>query len=177
MKIVMLKGSPHANGTTAALADAFLAGLGSHHQVSSFNVGTAPIKPCTACNHCRKNDGPCVHQDGMAQIYPALAQADAVVFVTPLYYYGISAQLKAVIDRFYAINATLRSRPRDVYLLAACEDDAPTAMDALLHSMQAACTYLGWPIKGNVLAFNCNSREDILKTGYLAEAGSLAGGI
>ena len=58
-------------------------------------------------------------------------QADLVVLATPLYYFGFSAQLKAVLDRFYAKNASLRQHPKGVCLLATCGIPKTWAMDGL----------------------------------------------
>ena len=58
---------------------------------------------CIGCVSCGY-DGPCVQKDDMEQIKQDILSADMVVFVTPLYYYGMSAQLKILIDRFCAFN-------------------------------------------------------------------------
>lgn len=102
-KIVVLVGSPRRKGNTDILADAFIKGAESAgHQVAKFHVADTKVNGCIGCDYCGKHNGECVQKDGMQDIYKALYEADTVVFATPLYYYGISSQLKAIIDRFYA---------------------------------------------------------------------------
>ena len=65
----------------------------------------AGIRPCTGCVHCGY-EGPCVQRDGMADLRARLLEADMMALATPLYYYGMSAQLKIAIDRFCAFNGS-----------------------------------------------------------------------
>ncbi len=67
------------------------------------------IHPCLGCDHCGMN-GPCIQKDDISQIQEALLAADMAVFATPVYYFGMSAQLKMVIDRFYSYTMKLSGR-------------------------------------------------------------------
>ncbi|MCI6766707.1 MAG: flavodoxin family protein [Lachnospiraceae bacterium] len=67
------------------------------------------MHPCTGCVACGY-EGPCVQKDDVEMIRQKLLASDMVVFATPLYYYGMSAQLKLVVDRFCAYNSSLNSR-------------------------------------------------------------------
>ena len=110
MKIIMMTGSAHKNGTSAYLAEQFMRGAKeAGHEVLRFDTAFMDIHPCIGCDHCRRKDGVCVYQDDMNQINPVLKEADAVVFVSPIYYYDINAQLKTAIDRFYANNAQIQT--------------------------------------------------------------------
>ena len=71
-----------------------------------YHASSANVKPGIGCVKCGY-DGPCVQSDGMAELRRALLAADMVVFATPLYYYGMTAQLKTIIDRFYAFSFKL----------------------------------------------------------------------
>lgn len=122
MNITVLTGSPHKKGTSVLLADEFIRGAQeAGHKVSRFDAAFENVSLCIACNHCRKQMGQCTYTDAMEELYPRLVEADLIVFVTPLYYFGINAQLKRVIDRFYAINNLLRSTPKRTILLATGE--------------------------------------------------------
>ena len=105
MKILILNGSPHRDGNTKALTAAFTKGAESAgHQVVECPVGTMAIKGCLGCEYCHgKGEGKCVQKDDMEKVYPELADADMIVFASPIHYFGISAQLQATICRFYAI--------------------------------------------------------------------------
>ena len=108
MKIVVLTGSPRRNGNSAYLADRFIEGAKEKgHEIYRFDCAFKQVEPCRACNRCGM-DGPCIFNDDFSELRPHLIEADMVVFATPMYYFGISAQMKRVIDRFYAINGKIK---------------------------------------------------------------------
>ena len=108
MKIVMMTGSAHLHGTTATLADRFQQGaLDAGHEVYRFDAAFQDVHPCIGCDKCRRTGTCTFAADDMKLLNPHLLAADAVVFVSPIYYFTINAQLKAVIDRFYANNEVL----------------------------------------------------------------------
>ncbi|EHQ89255.1 flavodoxin family protein [Desulfosporosinus youngiae] len=167
MKVLILTGSPHSRGTTALLADEVCVGAkDTGHEVIRIETAKLNVHPCLGCYHCRDNDGRCVYDDDMTQIYPHILTADAVVLVTPLYYFGMTAQLKRVIDRFFAINPLLRKTPKRLYLIAACGDKDDWAMDALVIHYQTLCRYLNWQEGGKVLAIGAYTREDLKDSDY-----------
>ena len=104
MKILVLNGSPHPKGNTKALVEAFAKGAQSAgHEVTECPVGTMNIKGCLGCNYCHtKGEGACVQKDDMENVYPALADADMIVFASPVHYFGLSGQLESTIARFFA---------------------------------------------------------------------------
>lgn len=178
MKVLVLTGSPHSNGTTDLLADEFCMGAEeAGHQVVRFEIAKLDIHPCLGCMHCRDNYGQCVYDDGMSQIYPQLLTAEAVVLVTPLYYFGMTAQLKRTVDRFFSVNSILRETPKQFLLLAACGDKDDWAMDALTAHFKTICHYLHWKESGMVLAFGSNTREDVKNTHYPRMARELGAGL
>ena len=77
----------------------------------------ADIHPCTGCIRCGY-EGPCVQKDDVEAIRGKILDADMLVFVTPLYYYGMSAQLKTMIDRFCAFNSSIQRKHMRSALLA-----------------------------------------------------------
>ncbi|HBD64467.1 MAG TPA: flavodoxin family protein [Clostridiales bacterium] len=175
MKILVLAGSPHLHGTTSYLADKFSEGAQeAGNEVIRFDVAKLKVHPCTGCDHCRRNDEKCIFDDDMSQIYPRLLEADAVVLVTPLYYFGMTAQLKAVIDRFYAINSSLRKQSKKLLLIGAGGDEEDWAMSALKSHYSTVCRYLGWSEGGMVLALGAETREDV-ENGIYAEAAKKMG--
>ena len=165
--IVMLTGSPRAEGTTSALADAFCKGAGeAGHQVIRFDTARLKIHPCTGCDYCRENNEQCVFSDDMEEIYRALKMADVVVFVSPLYYFGMTAQLKTAIDRFYAINPFLRQKPVTAYLLGAGADEDPWVMEAMCAHMKVMCRYLKWSYERGIMALGAGTPEDLAETNH-----------
>ncbi len=170
MNILVITGSPHRRGTSMLLADEFAAGAeAAGHRVIRFDAASSRIEPCRACDYCRSHDTECIQKDDMAYLRDDLLAADMIVFATPLYYFGMSAQLKRVIDRFYALNELLRS-PRKAVLLATCGDTEAQAMDALQAHYDALCRYLKWQDCGRVLAVGAYTRSDIEASDYPARA-------
>ena len=102
--IVILSGSPRKGGNTDLLTDAFVKGAQSAGKtVTLFRVADMRIGGCLGCAYCHSHDGTCIQQDDMPQILDALKSAEAVVYASPIYYAGVTAQLKAAIDRGYAL--------------------------------------------------------------------------
>ncbi len=103
--IVVLEGSPHREGNTAALvghlADAARAGGAT---VEVFHLHDMDISPCTGCEACHRPEVEnCIIEDDMEAVYLKLRAADAVVFASPIYFFMMSAQLKTALDRCYAL--------------------------------------------------------------------------
>ena len=111
MKILVLNGSPRPNGNTNGMIKAFRKGAASvGHQVDVIDVCRMKINGCLACEYCHtKGRGECVQKDGMQQIYALLSESEMLVIASPIYYHGITGQLKCVLDRFYS--AAYPSRP------------------------------------------------------------------
>ncbi len=105
MKILVLNGSPRPNGNTKQMVAAFAEGAVSvGNEVTTIDVCRKNIKGCMACEYCHgKGQGTCIQQDDMQEIYTLLREADMLVIASPIYYHGISGQLKCVIDRFYSV--------------------------------------------------------------------------
>jgi multimeric flavodoxin WrbA len=101
MKILVFTGSPHKQGTTALLADEFIRGAQENgNEISRFDAALEDIHPCIGCLKCEYGKNPCVFDDAIKKLEPLLLESDIIVFVTPIYYYGFSAQIKTAIDRF-----------------------------------------------------------------------------
>lgn len=168
MNILVLTGSPHKNGTTSFLAEEFCnSAMESGHEVIRIDTAKLRINPCLGCNHCRRNEGKCVHEyDDMIEIILQLLNADAVVLVSPLYYFGLTAQLKTVIDRFYSVNALLRESPKKLYLIAAGADIDDWAMDAIEAHYKTLCKYLRWQEGGTLLGYGLGTKQDAENSQY-----------
>lgn len=102
MNILILNGSPRPQGDTKKMISTFAAAA-NQHQVTVVDVCKKNIKGCLACEFCHtKGSGKCIQTDDMQDIYDLLQQAQMLILASPIYYHGISGQLKCVIDRFYA---------------------------------------------------------------------------
>ena len=152
MKIIVLEGSPNQHGSSNMLADNFIRGAEeAGHTVKVIDAAHADIHPCIGCIHCGY-EGPCVQKDDVEKF-----RQDMMVFVTPLYYYGMSAQLKILIDRFCAFNSSIqRKRMKSALLTAAWNSDGWT-FDALEAHYKTLVHYLNLKDMGMVLGKGCGT--------------------
>lgn len=101
-KVLILSGSPRKNGNSDILCDEFMKGaLESGNDVEKIRVAEKKIGYCRACYACR-GTGVCAIKDDMADILQKMIDADVIVLASPVYFYSIDAQLKALIDRTVA---------------------------------------------------------------------------
>jgi multimeric flavodoxin WrbA len=99
MKILGLSFSPREQGNTELLMDKSLAGARSQGaRTELYRVADKNIKPCDGCGACFKA-GECHIKDDMQEVNKKLLKADGIIFGSPVYFYNITAQGKAVIDR------------------------------------------------------------------------------
>lgn len=159
MNILVLNGSPRKNGNTEMMADAFIKGACEQgHEVEKVNLGSLKIAPCLACEFCFTHNGVCVQKDDMAGILDKVDRADMIVFASPVYWFSISAQLKAAIDRLYA-----RARKGFNIRYAALLLDS--ASDGVYRSAIAAyediCAYLRWEDKGILTVPGMDAKGDM----------------
>lgn len=123
------------------------------------------VTACSGCDHCGLGAADCVYRDDMFELNPHLIDADLIVLSTPLYYFGFSAQLKLVIDRFYAINSQLHS-PRKAVLLAAAWNSNDWTFPALAHHYETLVRYMGWEDVGQILGTSCGTRSQTENTEF-----------
>ena len=153
-KIVILNGSPHVEGNTAVLIDAFSKGAESAgNTVTSFFLDGMNIN---GCKGCRKGKGmvqsPCEQKDDMDKIYPAYIEADVVVLASPLYYWNLSGQLRTAFDRLFAVAESAsgaRNPHKDCVLLMTAGGDG---FDAVVRYYDVLMNNLGWNSLGMILA-------------------------
>ena len=140
MKILVLNGSPRANGNTAAHVAAFAEGArGAGHTVDVVEVCKKKIAGCLACDACRRaGNRTCVVTDDMQAVYPLLDEAEMIVIASPVYYYALSGQLQCVISRFYALDRPLPRLKKSALLLSAAES---VAFDGAVQSYHLAFQY------------------------------------
>ena len=103
MNILILQGSPRANGNTAWMAEEYRkAAVAAGHKVTLVDVSHKKIAGCMACEYCHgKGNGACIQKDDMQELYPLLAEAEVLVLAAPIYYFTLSAQIQAPIQRIY----------------------------------------------------------------------------
>lgn len=106
MNILVLNGSPRANGNTAAMVNAFVEGAKENgHHITVVPVCQKKIAGCLACEYCHtKGNGKCIQRDDMQEIYPVLEETDMIVLASPVYYHSFTGQLQCAVNRIYALD-------------------------------------------------------------------------
>ena len=101
MKVLILNGSPRANGNTATAINEMVKVFEAEGvETEIVQVGNKNIRGCIACNSCSKN-GKCVFDDAVNEIAPKFEEADGLVVASPVYYASANATLIACLDRLY----------------------------------------------------------------------------
>ena len=150
MNALILNGSPRKNGNTSHALRAIEEGLKRNHAVESLNVYDYTFRPCRNCDACKRNGGNCIQADDTVKIINKITDADLIVFGSPVYWWGISAQLKDVVDKFYSRDdesaPTLRTKKK--IGIVACGADSLTNPEYKLISDQFHCIadFLGWEV-------------------------------
>jgi multimeric flavodoxin WrbA len=134
VNVCAFNGSPRKGGNTELLlAEAEkavkAAGQAAHgvhgvHECTRFDLNAMNIRPCQDCGGCEKT-GVCVIKDDMTQIYEAIRRADRIILASPVFFFGVSAQVKSMIDRCQAFWC-------DKYLLKKPLPDGPFGRQGLL---------------------------------------------
>ena len=170
MKILLLLGSPHAEGTTATLAKSFTKGAEeAGHEVVSIRCSQKNVHPCIGCNKCKVH-GICVWTDDMPSIEAEIRSSDAVVFVTPIYYFGITAQLKTVMDRFYSFDEFLRKKKPLFGLITASADVGIASSEGANQQYRNLLDYMGSESIGILNALGVTVPKDLDRTDYVEKA-------
>jgi putative NADPH-quinone reductase len=170
MKITILMGSPNRKGSTHLLAESFKRGAEeAGHTCEVIDVCRADLHPCIGCVRCGY-EGPCAQKDDMEAIRGKLLRSDMVVFATPLYYYGMSAQLKALVDRFCAFNSSLNRRHLKSALLAVAWNADDWTFETLTAHYKTLVRYIRFEDEGMVLGYGCGTPEMTERSGYPEQA-------
>ncbi len=130
-KVLILSGSPRKGGNSDLLCDEFMRGAKeAGNSVEKIRVAEKSVAPCIGCYYCAGNGGRCVHKDDMAEILQKMIEADVIVLASPVYFYSVCAQLKAVIDRTVA--RWLEVKNKEFYYIATMGDGDISSADTTL---------------------------------------------
>jgi multimeric flavodoxin WrbA len=170
MNILVLSGSPRKSGNTDLLVQAFVKGAALQHQVEVVSVHDYKVLPCTGCNACyRSADHICPQKDDMTAIYNKMAAADMLVIASPVYFYGLSAQLKAIIDRCHnPIRDNFRIKSMALLLVGA--DTLPSLFNSILTQYKLCLDYFNLFDAGHVLVRGVEDKGDITHTSAISQA-------
>lgn len=172
-RIVVLVGSMRKGGNTDLLAQAFTEGARKNNTVEIVSVADYKVNPCIGCDSCFTREGnQCFQKDDMVKIYEKLKIADIAVIASPVYFYGISAELKAIIDR---LHTPMRNEfpIKKLALLLVGAATLPELFDAIKLQYQLVLNFFHLKDAGMVLVKGVKDIGDIKKTKSLEEAYNL----
>ena len=149
MKIAVFNGSARKENT-AAMVEAFCEGAkAAGHEVEEYHVGRMKIAGCLGCEYCHtKGEGACVQKDDFEKILPAYKEADMIVFASPIYYFTMTAQIEAAIQRVYCIG-----KPQKVKKMALLlSSGSPDVYDSAVAQIKGYCAYTKIELAGVITA-------------------------
>lgn len=169
-KIAVLVGSMRKGGNTDLLAQAFVEGASKNNTVEVVSVADNRVNPCIGCNSCFTREGHhCFQDDDMPAIYDKLKAADILVVASPVYFYGISAELKAIIDRLHTpMRNEFHIKKLALILVGAAT--LPELFDAIKVQYQLILNFFQLEDAGMVLVRGAKDKGDVKETGALKEA-------
>lgn len=133
-KVLILSGSPRKDGNSDILCSEFARGAAeSGNEVEIIRVAEKKIGYCKACYACR-GTGVCAIKDDMAQVMKKMIDADVIVLASPVYFYSIDAQLKALIDR--TVCRWTEVKNKEFYYIMTAADNSKSSLETTLACMR-----------------------------------------
>ena len=168
--IIVLSGSPRKGGNTDLLVDAFVKGAEKNNDVEVVSVADYKVNPCIGCNSCYDKEGlDCFQQDDMQAVYDKLKCADVIVVASPVYFYGVSAQLKAINDRLHTpMRNDFKVKKLALILVGAAA--LPELFDSIKIQYQLVLNFFKLEDAGMVLVRGAKDKGDVRNTDGLDEA-------
>ncbi len=169
-KILVLSGSPRKGGNSDLLCDEFVKGAKkAGHDVEKIFIRDKKIAYCTGCYFCQTHTDQCAIKDDMSGILDKIQAADVLVMSSPVYFYSIDAQMKALIDRCVARWTKIPNK--EFYYIMTSAENSKTVMDGTLACFRgfAACLD-GAQEKGVLYAKGVYEKGEVKDTPYMKQA-------
>lgn len=154
MKILAVVGSPRRGGNTdillSKIADGARAGGA---EVETIQLGGLQVRECDGCHACWRGR-PCSKDDDMRAIYPKIAASDAIVFGTPVYWYGPTALMKGFIDRFVYFNCEANRpqvRGKKAAVAVVLEENREETWKPVVEFFERSLAYLEMALAGTIV--------------------------
>lgn len=166
-RATILFGSPHRRGFTGLLLEEYLQALGDHFHTEMVNAYDLKIEPCQGCGFCEKQDG-CMIPD-FTEIDQLLRTADLLLVATPIYYLGLPAPLKAILDRtqrYFSARFSLGLHPpiakhKEAALLLTCGAESGDGADMISRQIKMAFTVLNATLREEILWAGTDTNHDL----------------
>ena len=175
--ILVITGSPRKKGNSNAMAASFIrACTDKGYTVQRLDAPFLKLSGCMACDACYSKGVPCVVDDDFnTLVAPAVLAADAVIFVMPVYWYSVPAQIKMVIDKLYALVVGEKDIAGKCYgLIACCEENDDDVFTGVRFCLDRSAALIKWESIGSVCVTGVFKAGEIDKTDGCARAAALA---
>lgn len=159
MKILVLNGSPRKGNTVTAVT-AFAEATQINNEVEVVDAYSLKIGPCMGCDACGCTNG-CVATDDTNMIIDKMVAADMIVFASPVYWWGITAQLKLVIDKAYCKGAHLQNKKVGIIIIGGASVDSEQ-YKLIRGQFGCIAEYLNWDILFH-RDYSASARDDLAK--------------
>ncbi len=172
-KITIISSSLRKNSNSEILANEFIRGAKENgNEINLINLKKIKMQFCIGCLSCSKTHK-CVLKDGVTKkMLDEICSSDIIVFVTPVYYYAISGQLKTFIDRMNPLYS-MDYKFKDIYVIATAAEDATRTFKGIKEDIKGFIDcYEGTKVKGTLFAGwlempnDAKKRKDLLKKAY-----------
>lgn len=148
MKILILNGSPRMNGNTHTALNAVREGLCENRPndtIEWIDVCKHKLSGCINCDGCKKNGGDCVLPDESAALIRKVDAADILLIGSPVYWWGISSQLKMLVDKFYSRDEAFHHQKKRLGLITVGAGELSDPQYGLIQKQfECICDFLGW---------------------------------
>ena len=179
MNILIFNGSPRKRGNTDLLLERIEAGIHqAGHTAEQINLAHLTIHPCIGCGHC-ETEGECIFKDDMTVLYDKIDTAHRIVIGSPIYFYGVTAQTKAFIDRCqvlwsrkYLLGEIKPERDyRRGYMVSVAATDGGKIFDGARLTIRYAFDAMEFTYSGELLARGVEGKGAVAeKTELMTEA-------
>lgn len=168
--VLILSGSPRKKGNSDLLCDEFMRDAKeAGNQVEKIFLGDKKIGYCKGCYCCEKTGGVCAIKDDMAEILKKILNSDVIVMSSPVYFYSIDAQMKALIDRCVAQWTEIKNK--EFYYIMTAAEDSESVMECTLECFRGFAKCLeGSSEKGVIYAKGFYKAGEVKGSHYMADA-------
>ncbi|MBR6000050.1 MAG: flavodoxin family protein [Oxalobacter sp.] len=175
-KIVILTGSPRRKGNTFAMVNAFKeAAAQQGHTITQFDTAFMKVAGCRGCDKCYAKGTACIYKHEFNKVVDTILEADFILIASPVYWYTFPAQIKAVIDHFYAFCVGGKDfKGKQCALIACCAETSLETFDGIRFAFKKTMEYLKCQIVDEILIPDVTAPGDIKQTDGEKRAAELA---
>jgi len=165
-KVLGVVGSPRKKGNTHILVSRILEGAEAEGATTDIVfLGKLKIRECDGCHACWKGK-PCAKRDDMNDLYLKIAENDAIVFGTPVYWYGPTALMKGFIDRFVYFNCPenrAKVKGKSAAIAVPYEEENPKTAEPVVTFFEKSLDYLEMDMVGKIIVPGVSDKGDVLQ--------------